>query len=303
MTKNLSEQKNNTDKPKVIAIVGATASGKTAYSIELAKKINGEIISADSRLVYKGFDITCAKPTIEEQDGIPHHMIDIVQPESNYTAGLYAKQARKLIYEITARGKIPIIAGGTGLYFRLLLENYEPPKVKPDYNLREKLQKLSTPELYDSLLELDADGAKTIEANDRKKLIRAIEIVKIGGKPLSQIRGINEQNEFDVEWIGRNFPREELYERINKRVDIMLENGMIEETKALLKKHGRIPNLVCTIGYKEIISYLDGIVTLEEALEQLKQNSRKYAKRQLTWFRKNPNIKWNCYPEPIKKKK
>ena len=303
MIENLSEQKNKDSKPKVIAVVGATASGKTSYSIELAKQINGEIISADSRLVYRGFNIACAKPTKQEQCGISHYMIDIVSPEVDYTAGLYAREARKLIYDITNRGKVPIVVGGTGLYFRLLLENYEPPKVKPDYELRDKLKTLTTEDLYETLLTLDADGASTIEQNDRKKLIRAIEIVKIGGKPLSQIRGISEQSEFDVEWIGLNFPREDLYDRINKRVDIMMEQGMLDETKALLDKYGRIPNLVATIGYREIIRYLDGISSLNEALELLKQNSRKYAKRQLTWFRKNQNIRWNCYPEPVKKKK
>lgn len=298
---NFQQSQNNNSRAKVIAVVGATASGKTAYAIELAKKINGEIISADSRLVYKGFNITCAKPTIEEQEGIPHYMMDIVDPTVDYTAGRFAKEAKKLIYQITSRGKLPIIVGGTGLYFRLLLENYAPPKVKPDFELRKSLKNLPTEALYEKLLELDFEGAGRIEPNDRQKVIRAIEIVKNGGKPLTETRGIKEEQEFEVEWIGRNYPREELYERINKRVDIMLEQGMIEETTALIKQYGKIPNISCTIGYKEIIMYLDGIISLEEAIEQLKQNTRKYAKRQLTWFRKNKNIKWNCYPEPLKK--
>ena len=302
MIGNLEKPKKN--KPKVYAVVGATASGKTAYSIELAKEIDGEIISADSRLVYNGFNITCAKPTPEERQGIPHYMMDVVEPEYDYSAGLYAKQAKEHIYEILSRGKAPIVVGGTGLYFRLLLENYDPPKVEPDYDLRNKLNTLSNDELYNMLVVFDEEGAKSLESkNDKKKLIRAIEIVKNGGMPLSVQRGVHEKSEFDVVWIGKNYPREMLYDRINKRVNIMLEQGMIDETKYLLKKHGRIPNLVCTIGYKEIISYLDGRASLDEALEQLKQNSRKYAKRQLTWFRKNPNIKWDCYPEPIGKHK
>lgn len=299
----LSEQKNNR-KPRVIAVVGPTASGKTSYSIELAQRIDGEIISADSRLVYRGFDVACAKPSAEERAGVPHYMMDIVEPEFDYTAGLYAKDAKKIIYDIVKRGKTPIVAGGTGLYFRLLLENYEPPKIAPDYELREKLKELSASDLYEMLKEMDPEGAETIESgNDKKKLIRAVEIVKLGGKPLSLIRGVSAESEFDVEWIGLNFPREELYERINRRVDLMLEQGMLDETKYLLKKHGRVPNLVCTIGYKEMIMYIDGLCSLEEALEKLKQNSRKYAKRQLTWFRKNPLIKWNTYPEPITKKR
>ncbi len=287
--------------PEVIAVVGATASGKTDYAIKLASEIGGEIISADSRLVYKGFNVVCAKPSMTEQNGIPHYMMDIVEPEYNYTAGLYVKDARKIIYEILSRGNVPIIVGGTGLYFRLLLENYEPPKVEPDYALREKLKDMSNEDLYSMLADVDSEGAKSIELNDRKKLIRSVEIVKYTGKPLNEAKGLKDETEFDVEWIGRNFPRDVLYERINKRVDVMLENGMIDETKHLLDKHGRIPNITDTIGYHEIIEYLDGNLSLEDALNLLKQNTRRYAKRQLTWFRKNKNIKWNCYPDVLKK--
>ena len=289
------------NKPKIIAIVGATASGKTAYSIELAKQIGGEIISADSRLVYKGFDVTCAKPTVEEREGIPHYMLDIVEPEVDYSAGLYAQDAKKVVYEILEKGKIPIIVGGTGLYFRLLIENYNMPKAKPNYELREKFKQEETSTLYEILMRSDEEGAKTIDPNDRKKIIRAIEIVQTSGKPLSQARSIGGEGEFEVEWIGKNFPRSILYERIDKRVDVMLEGGMVDETKFLLKKHGRIPNLTDTIGYREILRYLDGELTLDEALTLLKQNSRNYAKRQLTWFRKNPLIKWDIYPEKLKK--
>ena len=285
-------------KSKVIAVVGPTASGKTAYSIELAEKIGGEIISADSRLVYKGLDIGTAKPTVAERKGIPHYMIDIVEPEVEYSAGLYVKEARKCIDDILSRGKSPIIAGGTGLYFRILLEQYDLPEVPPNYQLREELKKLDSTELHSILRDLDSEAADKIYENDKKKLIRYIEIIKSTGKKISESRGISEP-EFDVEWIGCNFPRDILYERINKRVDMMIENGLIEETKQLLNKHGRINNLLYTIGYQEIISYLDGEMTLDEASAILKQNSRRYAKRQLTWFRKNENIKWNHYPERL----
>ncbi len=285
-------------KSKVIAVVGPTASGKTAYSIELAEKIGGEIISADSRLVYKGLDIGTAKPTVAERKGIPHYMIDIVEPEVEYSAGLYVKEARKCIDDILSRGKSPIIAGGTGLYFRILLEQYDLPEVPPNYQLREELKKLDSTELHSILRDLDSEAADKIYENDKKKLIRYIEIIKSTGKKISESRGISEP-EFDVEWIGCNFPRDILYERINKRVDMMIENGLIEETKQLLNKHGRINNLLYTIGYQEIISYLDGEMTLDEASALLKQNSRRYAKRQLTWFRKNENIKWNHYPERL----
>lgn len=287
-------------KIKVVAIVGATASGKTKYSIELAKKINGEIISADSRLVYKGFNIGTAKPTKEEMQGISHYMIDIVEPEFDYSAGLYQTQAKEKIYEINKKGKVPIIVGGTGLYIDILLKNFELPTFEPDTKLRKSLEKYSSEELYEILKSKDSIGAETIEKNDRKKLIRAIEIINYTQKPLSDSRGIAE-SEFDIEWIGCNYSRGILYDRINKRVDIMVEQGLIEETKKLLNRHGRIYNLINTIGYREIIHYLDGKMPLEESIELLKQNTRKYAKRQLTWFRKNEDIRWNIFPEKLKK--
>lgn len=285
---------------RVIAVVGATASGKTSYAIELAKKINGEIISADSRLVYKGMDIGTAKPTIDEMQEIPHYMIDVVEPEYNYSAGLYVKEAKKHITDIISRGKVPIVVGGTGLYFRVLLENYDLPDVKPDYELRKELSSYSYEELLEMLTKLDEKAANSVEKNDKKKLIRYIEIIKLAGKPLDLVRGVKEK-EFNVEWVGLNFPREILYDRINKRVDLMIEQGLIEETKKLLQKHGRISNITDTIGYREVLSYLDGELSLDEAKDKLKQNTRNYAKRQLTWFRKNEQINWNCYPDRKKK--
>lgn len=287
-------------KNKVIAVVGATASGKTAYAVELAKRIDGEIISADSRLVYKGLDIGTAKPDMDERFGVPHYLIDIVEPEVDYSVGLYVNEARNIIEDIISRGKTPVIAGGTGLYFRILLENYDLPKINPDYELRETLSKLTFEELYEMLVNLDAEAAKLVEQNDKRRAIRFIEVVKLAGLPVSEARGLKEP-EYDVEWIGLNYPREELYDRINRRVDLMIEQGLVNETKNLLAKHGRISNIINTIGYREILSYLDGELTLEEAKDKLKQNTRNYAKRQLTWFRKNPDIKWNCYPYRKKK--
>ena len=285
---------------RVIAVVGATASGKTSYAIELAKKINGEIISADSRLVYKGMDIGTAKPTIDEMQEIPHYMIDVVEPEYNYSVGLYVKEAKKHITDIISRGKVPIVVGGTGLYFRVLLENYDLPDVKPDYELRKELSSYSYEELLEMLTKLDEKAANSVEKNDKKKLIRYIEIIRLAGKPLDLVRGVKEK-EFNVEWVGLNFPREILYDRINKRVDLMIEQGLIDETKKLLQKHGRISNITDTIGYREVLSYLDGELSLDEAKDKLKQNTRNYAKRQLTWFRKNEQINWNCYPDRKKK--
>lgn len=283
---------------KVIAVVGPTAAGKTAYAINLAKEINGEIISADSRLVYRGLNIGTAKPTMEEREGIPHYMIDVVEPEVEYSSALYVQEARKCIHNILYKGKTPIIVGGTGLYFRILLESYDLPAAPPNPELREELNKYSAEDLHNMLRDLDSEIAEKIYANDKKKLIRHIEIIKSTGKKISESRGVKE-SDYDVEWIGCNYPREVLYERINNRVDLMIEQGLIDETKALLDKHGRINNLLYTIGYQEIISYLDGKATLDEALNLLKQNTRRYAKRQLTWFRKNENIQWNCYPERL----
>ena len=277
-------------KPKVIAIVGPTASGKTAMSIELAKKINGEIVSADSRLVYKGFDIASAKPTIEEREGIPHYLIDIVEPEFDYSVGNYHDDARKAIYEIISKGKTPIVVGGTGLYFRILLENYNLPRVEANYELRAELDKKEKEELLEELKQLDKITYERLFDSNKRRIVRALEVIKLLNNPISEME-IETEPEFNVEWkIPKMESREWLYNRINKRVDIMVEQGLIDETKFLLKKHGRIKNFICTIGYQEILTYLDGEATLDEALDKLKQHSRNYAKRQLTWFRKNPEL-------------
>ncbi len=289
-----------TGKNEVIAIVGPTASGKTSAAIELAKQIDGEIVSADSRLVYKGFDIGTAKPTKEEMQDIPHYLIDIVEPEVDYSAGRYKKDAENIINQILAKGKTPIITGGTGLYIDILLKNYDIPEIEPNYELRNSLKMLDKNELWDNLKSLDLDAANSIDMNDSKKIIRAIEIIKTTGKPLNQSRGIN-TSKYKINWIGKNFDRKTLYTRIDKRVDIMFDMGLLDETKTLLEKHGRIPNLIHTIGYKETISYIDGEISFEEAKELLKKNTRNYAKRQLTWFRRNHEIKWDIYPEKLKK--
>lgn len=282
-----------TNKKKVIAIAGPTASGKTKLAIETAHKVGGEIISADSRLVYKGFNITAAKPTMEERKGIPHFLIDVVEPEVNYTVADFKDEAERRIEEITERGHIPIVAGGTGLYFRILLENYALPKIECKPELRAELEKESNEDLYKELCEKDPVYAEKVHINNRVRLIRVLEVIRSLNKPFSEACGLKEP-EYDVEWI---FPkiesREVLYDRINKRVDKMLEMGMLEETKQLLVKHGRIKNITETIGYKEMISYLDGKCSLEEAVETLKRNTRRYAKRQLTWFRRTPELEVN----------
>ena len=280
-------------KPKVIAIVGPTASGKTKMSIDLAKQIDGEIVSADSRYVYKGFDIASAKPTMEEREGIPHHLIDIVEPEFDYSVADFYDDAKKAIYEILERGKTPIVAGGTGLYFRVLLENYDLPRVEANPDLRVKLDSREREDLLSELLKLDPVGYEKIKDSNKRRIVRALEITKTLGKPFSEV-ATQKEPDFNVEWkMPYIESREVLYKKINKRVDLMVEQGLIEETQNLLKKHGRIKNFVCTIGYQEILTYIDGQATLEEALDKLKQHTRNYAKRQLTWFRKNPELSFD----------
>lgn len=287
-------------KIKITAIVGPTASGKTSFAIDYARKNNGEIISADSRLVYKGFDIGTAKPTADEMQGIKHYLIDIVEPFENYSVAQYVNDAQNAIDEIVSKGKLPIIAGGTGLYLKALLEGYDFPQMEINYEFRESLKKFDSEYLHDELTKLDAETAKNIGKNDKKKIIRSLEVIDALKRPLSEVRG-KKEHPYVVEWIGLNFPRQELYERINKRVDSMIELGLVEETRKLLEKYGRVQNLIHTIGYQEILDFLDGKMPLNDAVEKLKQNTRNYAKRQLTWFRKNENIKWNCYPEKLKK--
>lgn len=281
-------------KPKVIAIAGPTASGKSALAIEYALQRNGEVISADSRLVYRGFNIAAAKPTEEEMKGIKHHLIDIVEPEYDYSAGDWAKDAKRAIDDVLSRGKTPIVAGGTGLYFRVLLENYNLPEVQTDYEIRAKLDLLEKEELLEEMKKVDKITYERVKDGNKRRIVRALEMIQILGKPLSELE-LEKEPEYDVEWVMPKISsREELYERINKRVDLMAEQGIVEETKCLLEKHGRIKNFVCTIGYKEILEYIDGKACLEEALDKLKQHSRNYAKRQLTWFRKNPMLREFC---------
>ena len=263
-------------------------------AIDLAKEINGEIVSADSRLVYKGFDIAAAKPTPEEREGIPHYLIDIVEPEYDYSVADYYDDAKKAINEIISKGKTPVIAGGTGLYLRVLLETYDLPRVEANPKLRAELDLRDKEDLLEELKKLDPKGYETVKDANKRRIVRALEVTKTLGKPFSEASGQKEP-EFDVDWRMPEIPsREWLYDRINKRVDMMVEHGLIEETKGLLKKHGRIKNFVCTIGYQEVLAYLDGLCSFEEATDKLKQHTRNYAKRQLTWFRRNPNLTVNC---------
>jgi len=277
-------------KKKVIAIAGPTACGKTKLAIEKAKELGGEIISADSRLVYKGFDIATAKPSMEEREGIVHHLIDVVEPEYDYSVADFKREAEVKINEIISRGNVPIVAGGTGLYFRILLENYALPNIECNPELRKVLEQESNEVLYKELYEKDSVYAKKVHPNNKVRLVRVLEVIRTLNKPFSEVCGLKEP-EYDVQWITPYIEsREVLYDRINKRVDIMVESGLLDETKYLLKKHGRIKNLTGTIGYQEMISYIDGKYSFEEAVEILKMNTRRYAKRQITWFRRTPQL-------------
>lgn len=286
----------NTGLQKVIAVVGPTASGKTDLAIKIAQLLNGEIISADSRLVYKDFNIGTAKPTKEEQSLIPHHLIDVKCPSSTYTVGDYKQEAEDKIQELLTKGKVPVITGGTGFYVRSILEGLDIPDVKPDFKFRDRMEKLVEEKgkeaLFEILKQQDPVIAKKLHLNDTFRIIRALEVQNVLGKPMSEAQAMSAPK-YDVIYVGLNAEdRDFLYDRINKRVDIMIQDGLVEEVKFLVNKYGKTLSLLKTLGYKEICGYLDGEKALEESIEDIKKNTRNYAKRQLTWFRANKNIKW-----------
>ncbi len=286
-------------KPKIIVIVGPTASGKTALSIELAKKINGEIISADSMQIYKDMNIGSAKPTIEEMQGIKHYMLDIADPNYRFSVAEYKEKAEKAIEEILQKGETPIIVGGTGLYVNSLIYAIKYQEIEFDENYRNKLMEIAQTneglnELYLEAKKIDEKAMEKISPNDKKRIIRVLEIFHSTGKNKTQQE--IESRKFDVKYdykvYGLNTKREYLYERINKRVDIMIESGLIEEVQNLLKKYKEFPTSMQAIGYKEIVEYLQNKISKDEAIEKIKQETRRYAKRQITWFKRIQNIKW-----------
>ena len=282
-----------TQNNKVIAIAGPTASGKTSVAIKVAKALNTEIISADSRQIYTDFETAVAKPSQEETEEIEHHMIGIVRPDEEFTVANFADEAKKIINRLHNEGKIPVVAGGTGLYFRILLENFDLPRVEPDKELRAELEKLTVEELYRMLQKYDPIIAQKIHPNNTVKIIRALEVCKTLNIPMSEAQQVKEKPDFDVIWFGLNAEnRDFLYNRINQRVDIMIENGLENEAREMFKKYANLQLLFDTIGYKEFYSYFKGEISYEQTVEAIKQNTRRYAKRQLTWFRRNKSIKW-----------
>ncbi len=281
----------------IIVVAGPTASGKTDLAIDIANTIGGEIVSADSMQIYKYMDIGTAKPTKEEREKCPHYLIDFVDPRIEFSVADYVGVAHTRIADIVSRGKIPVMCGGTGLYINSVIDDVEFGEFENDYKLREELRTLAENEggekLIEILREFDPVSAERLHPNNLKRVIRAIEFFKISGVPISEHQEETKKKESRYEpvmfLIDR--PREELYERINSRVDLMVKAGLIDEVKSLLDKgYTRDLNSMQGIGYKEIIAYLMGEVTLDEALDAVKQNSRHYAKRQLTWFRRDERI-------------
>ena len=281
----------------LIVIAGPTASGKTGLSIALAKALGGEIVSADSMQIYKYMNIGTAKPTEEEKDGIVHHMMDFLEPDVNFSVADYCDMAHKVIEDIHSRGKMPILVGGTGLYIDSLVNNVDFGEDDENHEIREELYALAEKEsvdaVHDILKEIDAETAEKYHPNNIRRVIRAIEFYRVTGKRISDHAREEKEPRYNAVYFCIDWDREVLYERINKRVDIMVEDGLVEEVKSLLEKgYDKHLTAMQGIGYKEFFGYLDGKRTLEETLDEIKQNSRRYAKRQMTWFRRNKSMHW-----------
>lgn len=282
-------------KEKVLVIAGPTAVGKTDLSIKLAKELNGEIVSTDSMQIYKYMDIGSAKIAKEEMCGVPHHMIDVVDPSIPFSVADYKEMAQKCIYDIISRGKLPILTGGTGLYINALTCNMNFTEAENDLNYRSELEELAEKHgneyIHNMLKEIDPVSYKEIHYNNRKRVIRALEVYKLTKKPFSSFNAGDEfyNGPYDVSYYVLNMDREKLYSRINLRVDIMMDKGLLEEC-IKLKGMGYNSSVQSMqgIGYKEIFYYLEDKISLNEAVEMIKQGSRNYAKRQLTWFRRDP---------------
>lgn len=285
-------------KPKVIVICGPTASGKTALGVELAKKINGEVVSGDSMQIYKDMQIGTAKPTQEEMQGIKHYLIDCVSPDERYSVANYKQDAKKAIEEIVSKNKTPIIVGGTGLYIDSLIYEINYNDIKLDEEYRTKLEDIASTEdglkkLYEQAKQIDPEAIEKISPNDKKRIIRVLEIYHATGKnKTEQEKNSKSEPEYNYIVFALDWPRDILYERINKRVDIMLEQGLIEEVENIKNKYNKFPTAMQGLGYKEVVDYLEEKYTKEEMIEKIKMETRRYAKRQLTWFRKNKETIW-----------
>lgn len=280
--------------PLAVLLLGPTGSGKTALSLELGELFDGEIVSCDSVAVYRGMNLGTAKPSIEEQARLPHHLIDVVEPDQSFTAGEYSRRARAVLLEISERGRLPIVTGGTGLYLRALTDGLFSGPAR-HVALRAKLEqsriKRGEGWLHRILKRLDAVSAARIHANDTPKLIRAIEVCVSAKRPLSQVRSRDPLQGFRLLRIGLNPPRKELYERLNCRAAAMFGEGLVEEVRGLLARYGPVPALD-SLGYRQASALVAGTVSVSEAIAAVQQGHRNYAKRQLTWFKREPEVHW-----------
>ncbi|MDD6022406.1 MAG: tRNA (adenosine(37)-N6)-dimethylallyltransferase MiaA [Acutalibacteraceae bacterium] len=286
------------DKIFIIAVVGPTASGKTSLGVELALHYGGEVVSADSMQIYKKMNIATAKPTAEEMRGVPHHLIDFVEPTESYSVARYKSDSVKAVEDISSRGKVPIIVGGTGLYVDSLLENIEFFDIAADDGLRwelfERAEKDGCEKLYSLLKSVDPESAAKIHSNNTKKIVRALEVYIKTGKTISEQVRLSRLGgtPFESVIIGLTAEnRQFLYDRINRRVDKMIADGLVGEAKEFYSVYG-VKTANQAIGYKELLPYLEGRASLDECVERLKMQTRRYAKRQLTWFRRNENVNW-----------
>ncbi len=295
------------DKPRVLAVVGPTASGKTWLGVQLAKLYGGEVISADSMQIYKGMDIASAKPSEEEKEGIPHHLMDFLNMDVPFSAADYVKLAKEKIEEVLSRGKLPVIVGGTGLYVDSLLENVKFSEGGSDEAYREELMAFAREQgaeaLHARLAETDPEAAAAIHPNNIIRVVRALEVCHVTGRRFSELKAESrtEESPYNSLILGLNYEdRAVLYRRIDLRVEEMVKNGLIEEARELWERGG-MRTSANAIGYKELIPYFTGEMPLEECVAKIQQETRRYAKRQLTWFRKNDRIKWIILGEFDKK--
>lgn len=294
----------------LIVVAGPTASGKTGLAIDIANYVGGEIVSADSMQIYKYMNIGSAKPTQEERAKAVHHMIDFLEPDAEFSVADYTEMAHKVIADIYERGKIPIMAGGTGLYINSVVNDVTFGEMDTDYELRESLRKTAEEKgseyLLHMLSEFDEVSAKRLHPNNLRRIIRAIEFYKITGKPISEHQEETKktQSRYNPLMLCVNWDREELYDRINRRVDMMMDEGLLDEVKRLMDMgYTNDLNSMQGIGYKEVIDYFDGKASLEETVEIIKQSSRRYAKRQLTWFRRDERIHYVSSENPFEEAK
>ena len=290
----------------LIVIVGPTAVGKTELSVRLAKKLDGEIVSADSRLFYRGMDIGTAKPTQVEMDDVPHHLINIAEPDDEWSLARYLPSAQHIINDIQTRGNIPFLVGGTGQYVQAIVKGWDLPKIKPDPRLRQILSEwaaeVGTNGIRSRLEVLDPDAAANIDGPNLRRMVRALEVILSSGKKFSSQKN-KKGSSFRILQIGLIRPREELYQRIDLRIDRMIEEGLIQEVQSLLEAgySGQLSSM-SAIGYKQIVTYLSGEISLDEAMRQIRSKTRKYVRQQANWFKQNDeDIHWfSAADDPFK---